>query len=185
MNTCCGRSATARPLPRSARLDYDRRTYVAGCPSKVPSRRHVRSMSTVSINAFRILVWTYYIIYLQTAETLGMEGNVTERRLSHSVTPQWLEPNQAGTVTQPGTVRDPSPNPLGRFSEQRLSIDDSKKLHIQTSATNASMGLFIESLLGLSYWFRFFFQLPRFNCSHCPDTVRPRRQISRMPKSKS
>lgn len=84
--------------------------------------------------------------FLRTAETLGMEGNVTERRLSHSVTPQWLEPNQSGTVTQPGTVRDPSPNQLSRFSEQRVSMDDTKKLHIQTSATNASMKLLIISL---------------------------------------
>lgn len=64
-----------------------------------------------------------------------MEGNVTERRLSHSVTPQWLEPNQSGTVQPP---RDTSPNQLGRFSEQRVSMDDTTKLHIQTSATNAS-----------------------------------------------
>ncbi|XP_053664550.1 probable phosphorylase b kinase regulatory subunit alpha isoform X2 [Anopheles marshallii] len=34
------------------------------------------------------------------SETLGMEGNVTERRLSH-VTPQWLEPNQTTIESVP------------------------------------------------------------------------------------
>lgn len=77
------------------------------------------------------------------SETLGMEGNVTERRLSHSVTPQWLEPNQSGTVQPP---RDTSPNQLGRFSEQRVSMDDTTKLHIQTSATNATPKIQLQPL---------------------------------------
>lgn len=77
------------------------------------------------------------------SETLGMEGNVTERRLSHSVTPQWLEPNQSGAVQPP---RDTSPNQLGRFSEQRVSMDDTTKLHIQTSATNATPKIQLQPL---------------------------------------
>lgn len=89
------------------------------------------------------------------SETLGMEGNVTERRLSHSVTPTWLEPNQEGTVTL-AISRDPSPNNQpqaagpgvggGRYSEQRMSIDDGKKLHIQTSATSATPKIQIQPL---------------------------------------
>ncbi|XP_062539866.1 probable phosphorylase b kinase regulatory subunit alpha isoform X2 [Armigeres subalbatus] len=77
------------------------------------------------------------------SETLGMEGNVTERRLSHSVTPQWLEPNQSGSGPP---ARDPSPNQMGRFSEQRVSMDDTTKLHIQTSATNATPKIQLQPL---------------------------------------
>ncbi|EAL41117.4 AGAP000708-PA [Anopheles gambiae str. PEST] len=108
------------------------------------------------------------------SETLGMEGNVTERRLSH-VTPQWLEPNQttvgaagaagAGTgaaTTGPSggspTSRDPSPNTQAqqqqqqqqqqpRYGTERVSLDDDgKKLHIQTSATAAMPKIHIQPL---------------------------------------
>ncbi|XP_040174786.1 probable phosphorylase b kinase regulatory subunit alpha isoform X4 [Anopheles arabiensis] len=108
------------------------------------------------------------------SETLGMEGNVTERRLSH-VTPQWLEPNQttvgaagaagAGTgaaATGPSggspTSRDPSPNTQAqqqqqqqqqqpRYGTERVSLDDDgKKLHIQTSATAAMPKIHIQPL---------------------------------------
>ncbi|XP_055522956.1 probable phosphorylase b kinase regulatory subunit alpha isoform X1 [Wyeomyia smithii] len=77
------------------------------------------------------------------SETLGMEGSVTERRLSHSITPQWLEPNQDGTVQ---TSRDTSPNQVGRYGEQRVSIDENKKLHIQTSATSATPKIQVQPL---------------------------------------
>ncbi|XP_058127449.1 probable phosphorylase b kinase regulatory subunit alpha isoform X1 [Anopheles ziemanni] len=98
------------------------------------------------------------------SETLGMEGNVTERRLSH-VTPQWLEPNQttipggsaagAGTMASGGTSasRDPSPNAqtivqsqAPRFAERVSLDDDGKKLHIQTSATAAMPKIHIQPL---------------------------------------
>ncbi|XP_041782164.1 probable phosphorylase b kinase regulatory subunit alpha isoform X1 [Anopheles merus] len=107
------------------------------------------------------------------SETLGMEGNVTERRLSH-VTPQWLEPNQTtvgaagaagvGTgaaATGPSggspTSRDPSPNTQAqqqqqqqqqpRYGTERVSLDDDgKKLHIQTSATAAMPKIHIQPL---------------------------------------
>lgn len=75
------------------------------------------------------------------SETLGMEGNVTERRLSHTVTPQWLEPNESSQ-----TPRDPSPNQPTRFGEQRVSIDETTKLHIQTSATAATPKIQIQPL---------------------------------------
>lgn len=80
------------------------------------------------------------------SETLGMEGNVTERRLSHSVTPQWLEPIQGGTVSQ--VSRDPSPNQPARFvgTEHRVSLDETKKLHIQTSATAATPKIQVHPL---------------------------------------
>ncbi|XP_058445149.1 probable phosphorylase b kinase regulatory subunit alpha isoform X3 [Malaya genurostris] len=77
------------------------------------------------------------------SETLGMEGSVTERRLSHSITPQWLEPNQDGNVS---ASRDPSPNQPTRFGEQRVSIDDTKKLLIQTSATTATPKIQLQPL---------------------------------------
>ncbi|XP_053682622.1 probable phosphorylase b kinase regulatory subunit alpha isoform X2 [Sabethes cyaneus] len=77
------------------------------------------------------------------SETLGMEGSVTERRLSHSITPQWLEPNQDGNVQ---ISRDPSPNQPSRFGEQRVSIDEGKKLHIQTSATTATPKIQVQPL---------------------------------------
>ncbi|XP_050079492.1 probable phosphorylase b kinase regulatory subunit alpha isoform X2 [Anopheles maculipalpis] len=94
------------------------------------------------------------------SETLGMEGNVTERRLSH-VTPQWLEPNQTtvgvtttsatgGTAATGGspTSRDPSPNTQGqpRYGERVSLDDDNKKLHIQTSATAAMPKIHIQPL---------------------------------------
>ncbi|XP_058064284.1 probable phosphorylase b kinase regulatory subunit alpha isoform X2 [Anopheles bellator] len=94
------------------------------------------------------------------SETLGMEGNVTERRLSH-VTPQWLEPNQSAvassglmTATQPAS-RDPSLNPpvtvpaptaQSRFVDRVSLDDDDKKLHIQTSATAAMPKIHIQPL---------------------------------------
>ncbi|XP_058835345.1 probable phosphorylase b kinase regulatory subunit alpha isoform X1 [Topomyia yanbarensis] len=77
------------------------------------------------------------------SETLGMEGSITERRLSHSITPQWLEPNQDGNVA---ASRDPSPNQPTRFGEQRVSIDETKKLLIQTSATTATPKIQIQPL---------------------------------------
>ncbi|XP_053678872.1 probable phosphorylase b kinase regulatory subunit alpha isoform X2 [Anopheles nili] len=78
------------------------------------------------------------------SETLGMEGNVTERRLSH-VTPQWLEPNQTTIGT---TSRDPSPNTQvqPRYGERVSLDDDGKKLHIQTSATAAMPKIHIQPL---------------------------------------
>uniref|UniRef100_A0A904A394 Phosphorylase b kinase regulatory subunit n=1 Tax=Anopheles quadriannulatus TaxID=34691 RepID=A0A904A394_ANOQN len=106
------------------------------------------------------------------SETLGMEGNVTERRLSH-VTPQWLEPNQTtvgaagaagagAAATGPSggspTSRDPSPNTQAqqqqqqqqqqpRYGTERVSLDDDgKKLHIQTSATAAMPKIHIQPL---------------------------------------
>ncbi|XP_052901251.1 probable phosphorylase b kinase regulatory subunit alpha isoform X2 [Anopheles moucheti] len=93
------------------------------------------------------------------SETLGMEGNVTERRLSH-VTPQWLEPNQttvgataasaAGATASSGspTSRDPSPNTQAqpRYGERVSLDDDGKKLHIQTSATAAMPKIHIQPL---------------------------------------
>ncbi|XP_035917996.1 probable phosphorylase b kinase regulatory subunit alpha isoform X4 [Anopheles stephensi] len=95
------------------------------------------------------------------SETLGMEGNVTERRLSH-VTPQWLEPNQttvgaaattgaSGTAAPSGgspTSRDPSPNTQAqpRYGERVSLDDDNKKLHIQTSATAAMPKIHIQPL---------------------------------------
>ncbi|XP_049295377.1 probable phosphorylase b kinase regulatory subunit alpha isoform X2 [Anopheles funestus] len=93
------------------------------------------------------------------SETLGMEGNVTERRLSH-VTPQWLEPNQttvgASTANTTGTTasggsptsRDPSPNTQAqpRYGERVSLDDDGKKLHIQTSATAAMPKIHIQPL---------------------------------------
>uniref|UniRef100_A0A182SML8 Phosphorylase b kinase regulatory subunit n=1 Tax=Anopheles maculatus TaxID=74869 RepID=A0A182SML8_9DIPT len=94
------------------------------------------------------------------SETLGMEGNVTERRLSH-VTPQWLEPNQTtvgtaatgatgGTAASGGspTSRDPSPNTQAqpRYGERVSLDDDNKKLHIQTSATAAMPKIHIQPL---------------------------------------
>ncbi|XP_053664543.1 probable phosphorylase b kinase regulatory subunit alpha isoform X1 [Anopheles marshallii] len=93
------------------------------------------------------------------SETLGMEGNVTERRLSH-VTPQWLEPNQTtigatatsttGTTASGGspTSRDPSPNTQAqpRYGERVSLDDDGKKLHIQTSATAAMPKIHIQPL---------------------------------------
>ncbi|XP_052865199.1 probable phosphorylase b kinase regulatory subunit alpha isoform X1 [Anopheles cruzii] len=95
------------------------------------------------------------------SETLGMEGNVTERRLSH-VTPQWLEPNQStvassglAAATQPAS-RDPSLNPpvtvpapttvQSRFVDRVSLDDDDKKLHIQTSATAAMPKIHIQPL---------------------------------------
>ncbi|XP_053678871.1 probable phosphorylase b kinase regulatory subunit alpha isoform X1 [Anopheles nili] len=92
------------------------------------------------------------------SETLGMEGNVTERRLSH-VTPQWLEPNQTtiGTSAAGGSgataggspaSRDPSPNTQvqPRYGERVSLDDDGKKLHIQTSATAAMPKIHIQPL---------------------------------------
>ncbi|XP_055604017.1 probable phosphorylase b kinase regulatory subunit alpha isoform X1 [Uranotaenia lowii] len=80
------------------------------------------------------------------SETLGMEGNVTERRLSYSVTPQWLEPNQSSVTGGQAVSRDPSPNQMSRYTDQRVSIDENKKLHIQTSATTATPKIQIQPL---------------------------------------
>uniref|UniRef100_A0A2M4BAB8 Phosphorylase b kinase regulatory subunit n=1 Tax=Anopheles marajoara TaxID=58244 RepID=A0A2M4BAB8_9DIPT len=96
------------------------------------------------------------------SETLGMEGNVTERRLSHA-SPAWLEPNQttvgaavggSGLVSGQSQIsRDPSPNAPSliagqpRFGTDRVSLDDDgKKLHIQTSATAAMPKIHVQPL---------------------------------------
>lgn len=106
-----------------------------------------------------------------------MEGNVTERRLSHSVTPTWLEPNQEGTVTL-AISRDPSPNNqpqqtggptvagTGRY-EQRMSIDDGKKLHIQTSATTASKMLWFFEIK-VNFTSLFFNSAPKIQIQPLP-----------------
>uniref|UniRef100_U5EXU1 Phosphorylase b kinase regulatory subunit n=1 Tax=Corethrella appendiculata TaxID=1370023 RepID=U5EXU1_9DIPT len=79
------------------------------------------------------------------SDTLGMEGNVTERRLSHSVVPQWLEADQttsnAGplspTQSQP-PKREVSPVP-GHHNDQSKQRAESfpAKFHIQTPASIA------------------------------------------------
>lgn len=65
-------------------------SYAVECPAKEPSRRLVRSMQTVSCPMFFFFLLANYdlktfcnmLLFLFVGDTLGMEGNVIERRTS-------------------------------------------------------------------------------------------------------
>jgi hypothetical protein len=70
------------------------------------------SINTIFIQlplSFSLLLSNYFILILLTyaAETLGMEGNVTERRLSVAITPLWLDSSATSTIPPPASTPDP------------------------------------------------------------------------------
>ena len=56
------------------------------------------------------------------AETLGMEGNVTERRLSAAITPLWLDSGDGNGTTSELTPPDLSPRQEEAPAPQKLVI---------------------------------------------------------------
>lgn len=84
-----------------------------------------------SLSFFYLEYFFVFIYFENVAETLGMEGNITERRISVAVTPLWLDSsNTLATPTTPAAPQDLREiSPCPELAEEGLPPN---KVQIQT-----------------------------------------------------